>query len=180
MQQSDNLPGTQPTLPATPRGASNVVSLAAARLRRQRRRNQPGPREPGFDGIDLFGLDFERLDPAARRLYWFSVTNYSRHLYASACDAAIAEHRNAYAPVTVEHLRKAEKRRLGGVTRRHGEFGIVFVLDALQIFGAAACGALATEPAALAGSGPIPLIVALAATAAIFLTREHIESRQAR
>ncbi len=179
MHRSDNLRGKQQTAPAPRRGASNVISLAAARARRQRRRNVPIIRELGFDSIDLFGLDFERLDPAARRLYWFNVTNYSRHLYASACDTAITEDRNAYATVTVEHLREAEKRRLGALTRRHGEFGIVFVLEALQIFGAAACGALATEPTALAGSGPIPLMIALAATAAIFLAREHIQARQA-
>jgi hypothetical protein len=170
--------------PATERGSGgtggSVVSLASARnrLRASATRQRKAAGTPdSLEQVDLEGLDFDRLTPGARQLYWFNVNNYARHLFASASDLAAVGSGHGYAAVTTEHLREAEKKRLGAVRQREAMLGAGFVLDALQIFGAATCGALATRPTLAEGYGPTPLVAALAATIAIFLLREFLYAR---
>jgi hypothetical protein len=79
--------------------------------------------------------------------------------------------------VTPSHLRDAERKRLGAVRHREALLGAGFLLDALQILGAASCGALATQPDVAGDYGPIALVVALAATISIFLLREVLYAR---
>lgn len=159
----------------------SVVSLASARNRLRShakpRTHKAVPAPETLEQVDLEGLDFDRLTPGARQLYWFNVNNYARHLFASASDIAAVDSGHGYATVTTEHLRDAEKKRLGAVRQREAMLGAGFVLDALQILGAATCGALATRPNLAEGYGPAPLVVALAATIAIFLLREFLYAR---
>ena len=171
----------QPVLePAGKAAGGSVVSLASARNRLRghpKSRNKPAPTPADAEQVDLEGLDFDRLTPGARQLYWFNVNNYARHLFASASDLAAVDSGHGYATVTTEHLREAEKKRLGAVRQREAMLGAGFVLDALQILGAATCGALATRPTLAEGYGPAPLVAALAATIAIFLLREFLYAR---
>jgi hypothetical protein len=158
----------------------SVVSLASARNRLRAhpsRPNKAGVAPDALEQVDLEGLDFDRLTPGARQLYWFNVNNYARHLFASASDIAAVDSGHGYATVTTEHLRDAETKRLGAVRQREAMLGAGFVLDALQILGAATCGALATRPNLAEGYGPAPLVAALAATIAIFLLREFLYAR---
>lgn len=163
-----------------PRGR-NVVSLAAARARLRLRKNMPlKPHQPApadIEQLELEGLDLDRLTPGARQLYWFNINNYARHLFAAAADFAIREGGHTAAPISGNHLRDAERKRLGAVRHREALLGAGFLLDALQILGAAACGALATRPEVAEGFGPLPLVAALAATISIFLLREFLYAR---
>ena len=157
-----------------------VVSLAAARNRLRshtNRRPKTAAVPAELEQVDLEGLDFDRLTPGARQLYWFNLNNYARHLFASASDIAAVDSGHGYATVTTEHLREAEKKRLGAVRQREAMLGAGFILDALQILGAATCGALATRPVLTEGYGPAPLVAALAGTIAIFLVREFLYAR---
>lgn len=163
-------------------GTGRVVSLASARARKRMRalaarEAKPQPALPVFEQVDVEGLDLDRLTPGARQLYWFNVNNYARHLFASASDISTVDSGNGYAPVTTDHLRQAETKRLGAVRHREAMLGAGFVLDALQILGAATCGALATRPSIADGYGALPLVVALAGTIAIFLLREFLHAR---
>jgi hypothetical protein len=166
--------------PAGKGAGGSVVSLASARnrLRSHTKAHGKAAATPAdLEQVDLEGLDFDRLTPGARQLYWFNVNNYARHLFASASDIAAVDSGHGYATVTTEHLRDAEKKRLGAVRQREAMLGTGFVLDALQILGAATCGALATRPTLAEGYGPVPLVAALAATIAIFLLREFLCAR---
>jgi hypothetical protein len=158
----------------------NVVSLAGARARLRTRK--PGTERASAvptdaAPLDLEGLDLDRLTPGARQLYWFNLNNYARHLFAAASDLAMREGGHSAAPVTPNHLRDAERRRLGAVRHREALLGAGFLLDALQILGAATCGALATQPDVAGEYGPVALVVALAATISIFLLREVLYAR---
>lgn len=162
-----------------PRGR-NVVSLMAARARlRLRKRATEKPQSAPADGgqLELEGLDLDRLTPGARQLYWFNVNNYARHLFAAASDCSVREAGHSAAPINGNHLRDAERKRLGAVRQREALLGAGFLLDAFQILGAAACGALATRPEIVDGMGPLPLVAALAATISIFLLREFLYAR---
>lgn len=174
-------PPGQPAAEPTGKGAGgNVVSLASARSRlraHSKPRVTPVSTPPDLEQIDLEGLDFDRLTPGARQLYWFNINNYARHLFASASDIAAVDSGHGYATVTTEHLREAEKKRLGAVRQREALLGAGFILDALQILGAATCGALATRPNLAEGYGPLPLVGALAVTIAVFLLREFLYAR---
>jgi hypothetical protein len=171
----------QPVAEPAGKGAGGiVVSLASARNRLRSHpahHNTPASAPADFEQIDLEGLDFDRLTPGARQLYWFNVNNYARHIFASASDIAVVDCGHGYATVTTEHLREAEKKRLGAVRQREAMLGAGFVLDAMQILGAATCGALATRPTLAEGYGPAPLVAALAATIAVFLLREFLYAR---
>jgi len=174
-------PAAQPVHEPDGNGAGGiVVSLASARNRLRshpKQRNNPVTALPDFEQVDLEGFDFDRLTPGARQLFWFNVNNYARHLFASASDIAAVDSGHGYATMTTEHLREAEKKRLGAVRQREAMLGAGFVLDALQILGAATCGALATRPTLAEGYGPAPLVAALAATIAVFLLREFLYAR---
>jgi hypothetical protein len=174
-------PTGHPVLEAAGKGAGgSVVSLASARNRlrtHSKPLTKPAAVPVDLEQVDLEGLDFDRLTPGARQLYWFNVNNYARHLFASASDIAAVDSGHGYATVTTDHLREAEKKRLGAVRQREAMLGAGFVLDALQILGAATCGALATRPTLAEGYGPAPLVAALAATIAIFLLREFLYAR---
>jgi hypothetical protein len=158
----------------------NVVSLASARARlRVRRAGADRAHAPALDPaqLDLEGIDLDRLTTGARQLYWFNLNNYARHLFASAADIAFREGGHAGAPISPSHLREAERKRLGAVRHREALLGAGFLLDALQILGAATCGALATRPEVAGGFGPLALLAALSATIAIFLVREFLYAR---
>ena len=157
-----------------------VVSLAAARAKmrtRQKDVERSPATAPDTAQLDLEGLDLDRLTPGARQLYWFNLNNYARHLFAAAADIAVREGGHGAAPVSPSHLRAAERKRLGAVRQREALLGAGFFLDALQILGAATCGALATRPEVAGDFGPLPLVVALAATISIFLLREFLYAR---
>jgi hypothetical protein len=89
---------------------------------------------------------------------------------------SMAECDHPYSPICVGHVRDAELNRMTLQARRsHTYFGVFFVLDALQIVGAAACGALATEPELV--SGVLPLAATLGLTVLVFLVREALAAR---
>ncbi len=162
---------------ATP---ARVVSLAAARVRReQRRKQQPPPQSlPELTGLDLRGVDMERMTPSAREHFWFNLNRYARRLYGGACERSAAESAEVYAPITADHIRDAERGRVERARRGEQErFGAMMILDSLQILGAALCGALATKPDLVGEAGVLPLAVALAATVSVFLVRETISAR---
>ena len=168
--------GTKAELPRS----RNVVSLANARARlRVRKPETDRAQRPALDTaqLDFEGLDLDRLTPGARQLYWFNLNNYARHLFASAADIAIREGGHSGAPVSPSHLREAERKRLGAVRHREALLGAGFLLDALQILGAATCGALATRPEVAGEFAPLALVAALAATITIFLLREFLYAR---
>jgi hypothetical protein len=124
------------------------------------------------------GVDFDRMTPEAREHYWFNVNKYARHLYAASCEVSMAECDHPYSPICVGHVRDAELNRMALQARRsHNYFGVFFVLDALQIIGAAACGALATEPELVSAAGALPLVATLGLTVLVFLVREALAAR---
>lgn len=159
----------------------NVYSLANARRRRETRahseRIKRTPDMAVYDAIDLTGVDLDRLTPGARQLYWYNLTNHARFIFASASDGAMRDKGIRDAPISTDHVQDADDKQIGNSHRREAEFGMGFVLDALQILGAATCGALATRPMALEGAGPWPLVAALTATVFVFVAREHLYSR---
>jgi hypothetical protein len=164
--------GADPT-----KGGGNVVSIAAARHRRPRsvRRNA---RNVTADGLDLEGLDVDRMSSGARELYWFNVNRHARRLFLASSDASIMSARNPYAEITADHVQRAEEWRRRSERRGTRQFGLTLVLDALQICGAATCGALATRPAFIADAGIYPLAAALMLTATLFLLREWIAATE--
>jgi len=155
-----------------------VVSLAAARMRRARRNKTERPMPPELVGLDLRAIDFERMTQSAREHFWFNLNRYARRLYGAASDLSVIEYPQANAPVTADHIREAEIARMRQVRRaERTDLGLGFVLDALQILGAALCGALATKPDLIGGAGIFPLCVALVATVSVFLAREVVTMR---
>jgi len=160
-------------------GPARVISLAMVRNQRVQQ-NRPRPALPELEELDLRGVDLDRMTAEAREHYWFQVNKYARHLYVSACDLSMSECDHPYSPVCVQHVRDAEMRRIAlqrGVGRT---FGLPFVLDGLQILGAAACGALATRPTMFSSAGVLPLAVAMTLTIAVFLWRETLAARDGR
>ena len=164
---------------ADPAPNGQVFSLAAARLRRLRERHateKPFPLE--LTALDMRPLELDRMTRGAREHFWFNLNRYARQLFAAASELSLAEPGQAHATVTAEHVRRAETERMRRILHReHTELGLVFLLDALQIVGAAVCGALATKPDLLGGGGAWPLAGALAATVAVFLARETFAAR---
>ena len=180
MQQITGKEAARATSTEVTPGTSTVYSLAAARLRRNRapRNPQNKPAPPELIGLDLRAIDVERMTPQAREHFWFNLNRYARQLFGSACERSIAESNNAAAPVTAQHVRTAELERMRRVQRvERGDLGIAFVLDALQILGAALCGAFATKPDLLGDAGVFPLAIALTATVSVFLAREVLVTR---
>jgi len=168
----------RPAEQATPGEPAKIISMAMARNRRSER-NRPRPELPELQDLDLRGVDLDRMTPEAREHYWFNVNKYARHLYVASCDLSMTECNHPYSPICVHHVRDAELTRMGmGPGRGAGKhFGLQFALDALQILGAAVCGALATKPNMIDGMGPIPLASALTMTVLIFLARETLAAR---
>jgi len=167
MEQTTSNPG-KPLDPS--KGGGTVVSIADARNRRPRFIKRPG--KPAPDALDLDGLDLDRMSQGARELYWFNVNRYSRRLFLAASDASIMSARSPYAEIGAEHVQRAEEWRRRHERRNTRQLGLTFVLDALLIFGAAVCGALATKPAFLADASPYPLGAAMTVTAVLFLIKE--------
>jgi hypothetical protein len=157
-----------------------VYSLAAARLRKSRAKNaqtsKPAP--PELTGLDLRAIDFERMTPSAREHFWFNVNRYARQLFGSSCERSMAESNNPTAPIAANHVRQSELDRVRRAQRvERSDLGMTFVLDALQILGAALCGAFATKPDLLGDAGMLPLAATLTATVAVFLAREVLATR---
>jgi hypothetical protein len=157
-----------------------VYSLAAARLRKNRAarpaRSKPVP--PELSGLDMRAIDIERMTPSAREHFWFNLNRYARQLFGSASERSMAESNVAAAPIAANHVRMAELDRVRRVQRsERADLGATFVLDALQILGAALCGAFATKPDLLGDAGMFPLAIALTATISIFLAREVVATR---
>ncbi|RMD85137.1 MAG: hypothetical protein D6815_02555 [Candidatus Dadabacteria bacterium] len=147
---------------------------------RRARRRQPRPPLPELDGLDLRGINLERLTPRAREHFWFTVNKHAHHLYATACDISIAETRHPDAPITAAHIQQAEVHRIAGARRSQPPLGWGLALDALMILGAATAGALATKPDVIEGAGILPMAVTLAATVAVFFAREAMLARTCR
>jgi hypothetical protein len=159
---------------------SAVLSLAAARLKRARRKRAEQPVPLELAGLDLRAVDMDRMTVAAREHFWFNLNRYARRLYGAASDLSALEYAQPEAPVTADHVREAELTRMRRVRRvQRADLGLGFVLDALQILGAALCGALATKPDLVGDAGMLPLCVALVATVTIFLAREVVSMRSA-
>lgn len=155
-----------------------VTSIAAARMRRTQKNKSQRPMPPELVGLDLRAIDMERMTPSAREHFWFNLNRYARRLYGTASDLSVREHVQPNSPVTADHIREAETQRMRRVVRiERTDLGLGFVLDALQILGAALCGALATKPDLVGAAGVLPLCVALVATVTIFLAREVVAMR---
>lgn len=164
---------------ASPHGPQ-VFSLAAARLKRRAAKNADKATLPELAGLDLRGVDLERMTESAREHFWFNMNRYARRLYGAAGELSTAETDLPSAPITADHVRWAELHRLRRLQRtEHTETGMTFLLDALQILGAALCGALATKPDLVGDAGFVPLTLALAGTVSVFLARELVTSRTA-
>ena len=165
-----------------PESSSNgVYSLAAARARRvarsaEERRDRMGvPAE--LRGIDLRGIDLERVSSPARERFWFEINRFTRNLYATATNLAITETNRPYSPITATQMRSAARQARLPEPAPAKPFGSAIALDALQIFGAALCGAFATKPEMLGDFGMVPLAVALCGTIGVFLAREILGQR---
>lgn len=161
--------------------AGNVYSLAAARLRRSRTHTvQEKPVPPELTGLDLRGVELERMTRSAREHFWFNLNRYARDLFGAANELCVAQTAQPNAALTAQHICAAEIRRMRRMRRsENADLGLTFVLDALQIIGAAVCGALATKPDLVGDGGAFPLAAALIVTVGIFLTRETLASRSA-
>lgn len=159
---------------------AHVYSLAAARLRRSRARVAPQekPVPPELTGLDLRGVELERMTRSAREHFWFNLNGYARQLFGAANELCLAQTAQTNAAVTAQHIRAAEMQRIRRMRRKeNADLGLVFILDALQIIGAAVCGALATKPDLVGDAGPLPLGAALLVTVSVFLARETLAAR---
>jgi hypothetical protein len=161
-----------------------VHSLAAARVRRATKRRseakqaeQTPPSE--LTGLDLRGIDFERMTPQASQHFWFHMNRDARRMFASAAEISRGECGQTFGPITADHIQESERRHRARRQSDRATFGLGFALDALQILGASLCGALATKPELLGDAGPFPLAIALTATVTIFLAREILTQRTA-
>ena len=159
------------------KGGGNVVSIAAARHRRPRTVRRTG-RPASHHGLDLEGLDFDRMSSGAREVYWFNVNRHARRLFLASSDASIMRARDPYAEISADHVQRAEEWRRRSERRGTRQFGLTLVLDAMQICGAAVCGALATRPAFIADAGFYPLAAALTVTATLVMLREWIAATE--
>ena len=148
--------------------------MADARTRRPRFTKRVPQRPTGGDALDLEGLDVDRMSQGARELYWFTVNRYARRLFLASSDTSIMSARSPYAEIGAEHVQRAEEWRRRSERRNGRKLGVTFVLDAILIFGAAVCGALATRPEFLDPAGPYPLAAAITVTAALFLMKEWV------
>jgi len=151
-------------------------------MRRTRARlaNQEKPVPAELTGLDLRGVELERMTRSAREHFWFNLNRYARQLFGAANDLSIAQSAQPNAAVTAQHIRTAEMQRLRRIRRNERtELGMVFLLDALQIVGAAVCGALATKPDLMGDWGAFPLAIALVGTVTVFLSREALATRTA-
>ena len=119
------------------------------------------------------------MTTGAREHFWFNLNRYARQLFGSASELSRQQTEEPDGQITAEQVKTAETHRMRAIRRVQAtETGLVLLLDALQIVGAAVCGALATRPESLGGSA-LPLVVALAATVSLFLVREAIAARVA-
>ncbi|TFH19448.1 MAG: hypothetical protein E4H03_13845, partial [Myxococcales bacterium] len=121
---------------------AKVLSLSVARRARLARKQiKPRPSMPELEGIDMRGIDVDRLTAEAREHYWFNVNKYARHLFVSSCDLSMKECDHPYSPICVHHVREAELKRMGMQSSQTSvrTFGLLFFMYALQILGAAAC-----------------------------------------
>ena len=159
---------------------TNVVSIAVARARKERRISRPQNAvvDPRFDDLDLRGIEFEEMSEGARQLYWFNLTNYARHLYAGARDISLLETVDeAKFVIRPEHVQEAERGRLARARQSQAELGLGFVLEAAQIFAVAAAGALATRMDLNTGEGIIAFGTCLSVAVAVFFVREYLRYR---
>ena len=130
--------------------------------------------------MDLRGVELERMTRSAREHFWFNVNRYARQLFGAANELCIAQTAQPNAAVTAQHICTVEIQRMRRIHRKERtDLGLIFVLDALQIVGAAVCGALATKPDLIGNGGALPLGAALVITVSIFLAREALATRTA-
>jgi len=159
---------------ATKHGSSTnkVVSLAEARERLMHKRAREAS-SPSYlaDPTELDQLDLSRMNPEARDLFWFNVSRYAYDLAATARSYSDAEAGEPDAIITPDHVESAETHRLITPPRRT-RFGLGFSLDALQMVGAATCGALAARPGAANGASFVALAFAMMLTVGAFLVRQ--------
>ncbi len=152
--------------------ASKVISINDARDRYDKRerskRIQPTP-----DQFDLAGCGFDRLSDEAREYFWFNVTNYARDLTQTAAAYCDAEGEQPNGAVTPYHVEAAEAQRLSFPAPK-SRFGLGFTLDAVQMVGAATCGALVARPGATDGASFVAFAFALMLTVGTFLLRQSM------
>lgn len=149
-----------------------VVSIDDARARFARR-GHTRTQNPIDDHFDLQGIAFERLSDEARQYFWFNVNSYARDLAQRAAAYSDAEGERVDGTVTPYHVEAAEAQRTvyAPSTPR---FGIGFVLDAVQLVGAAVCGALVAQPGTTGGAGFVAFAFALMVTVGTFLLRQSL------
>lgn len=151
---------------------AKVVSIEDARMRlaRRGRARQASPIDEHFD---LEGAGFERLSDEAREYFWFNVNGYARELCQRATAYSDAEGERTDAAVTPYHVEAAEAQRLVAPAARP-RFGVGFALDAVQLIGAAVCGALVAQPGTTGGAGFVAFAFALMITVGTFLLRQSL------
>ena len=141
------------------------------------KRSVPASSEVG--GPNLGGVDFERMTPSAREHFWFNLDRYALQLFHAADELSAAETRRHDAVVTAEHVCAAEVRRMLRVRRDdRGDFGLVFLLDAMQILGAALCGALATKVDFANQEGVLSFVAVVVVTIGVCVLREVTGGRR--
>ena len=155
-----------------PANTNKVVSMAKARERLMQKRSRETS-SPSYvlDPTELDHLDLSRMTPEARDLFWFNVSRYAYDLASTACTYCDAEAEEPGLTVTPYHVESAETHRLI-VPPRETRFGLGFSLDALQMVGAATCGALAARPGAADGASFVALAFAMMLTVGAFLVRQ--------
>jgi len=152
--------------------ANKVVSIEDARLRLARR-GRPRTQPLVDEHFDLEGVDFERMGEEAREYFWFNVNSYARDLAQRAAAYSDAEGERADGAVTPYHVEAAEAQRLV-YNPAAPRFGLGFALDAVQLIGAAVCGALVAQPGTTGGAGFVAFAFALMITVGTFLLRQTL------
>ena len=113
-----------------------------------------------------------QVTPEARELLRLNVNRYSTDLIARARRLSVS------GEIEGQHVELAEAYQILEESAvpaqpRH----TLLAVECLQLTGAAVCGALATSPALLEPFGLLPLLLAVAGTAVLFITREVLERR---
>ena len=176
-EQHPGLTGHQAAEAPDGGSTSKVVSLAAARERRNPRQGR-SVRRPLVDaaGLDLDALDTERLPPDAREAFRVRVERYAQRFLRCAANFSEADSEDDDAPIGLPHVKAASRLPSLNPSAKPAQFGMGFVLDAMLIMGAATVGALCADPTMLGGSGYLFLIAAVALTVGAFVAKESFQN----
>jgi hypothetical protein len=111
-----------------------------------------------------------QVTPEARELLRLNVNRYSTELIARARRLSTSGEIEGQHVELAEAYRMVEESAVPAQPRHR-----LLAVECLQLTGAAVCGALATSPALLEPFGLLPLLLAVAGTAVLFITREVLE-----